>query len=106
MRIDDVRLPQLSQESSEYDRRLWVALMDKFRAVDQRIAAIEQSLGLVNSQIGQYINPGYVELAEQTTAPAAPVANRVRIYAIDNGGKTELNARFNTGAIQQMEIEP
>ena len=46
------------------------------------------------------------ELIEMT-APAAPSANRVRIYAEDNGsGKTRLMALFATGAAQQIAIEP
>jgi hypothetical protein len=43
----------------------------------------------------------------EMTAPAAPAANSVRIYAEDNGsGKTRLMARFATGAAQQLAIEP
>jgi hypothetical protein len=49
---------------------------------------------------------GYQELSEMT-APAAPAANRVRIYAEDDGaGKTRLMALFATGAAQQIAIEP
>jgi hypothetical protein len=48
----------------------------------------------------------YVQLSEMT-APAAPAANSVRIYAVDNGsGKTQLMALFATGAAQQIAIEP
>ncbi len=48
----------------------------------------------------------YHEMAEMT-APAAPAANGVRIYAVDNGsGKTQLMALFATGAAQQIAIEP
>lgn len=44
---------------------------------------------------------------QEMTAPAAPAANGVRIYAEDNGaGKTRLMALFNTGAAQQIAIEP
>ena len=47
-----------------------------------------------------------VEFLEQT-APAAPAADRVRIYAEDDGaGKTRLMALFPTGAAQQIAIEP
>lgn len=46
------------------------------------------------------------ELREMT-APSAPAANFVRLYAQDNGaGKTQLMARFATGAAQQVAIEP
>jgi hypothetical protein len=47
-----------------------------------------------------------LELYEQT-APSAPAADGVRIYAVDNGsGKTQLMALFATGAAQQIAIEP
>jgi hypothetical protein len=49
---------------------------------------------------------GAVEMQEMT-APAAPAADGVRIYAVDNGsGKTQLMALFATGAAQQIAIEP
>jgi len=48
---------------------------------------------------------GYTQMTEMT-APAAPSANNVRIYAVDNGGKTELLALFPTGAAQRLAIEP
>ena len=52
------------------------------------------------------VNAGYHEMAEMT-APAAPAADGVRIYAVDNGsGKTQLMALFATGAAQQIAIEP
>lgn len=43
----------------------------------------------------------------EKTAPAAPGADIVRLYAEDNGsGKTRLMALFNTGAAQQVAIQP
>ena len=46
---------------------------------------------------------GFIE----QTAPAAPAANGVRIYAVDNGsGKTQLMALFGSGVAQQIAIEP
>ena len=52
------------------------------------------------------LGTGYIETGERT-APAAPAANRVRIYCVDNGaGKTQLMAIFPTGAAQQIAIEP
>jgi hypothetical protein len=49
----------------------------------------------------------HFELDELSADPAAPAANRVRFYAKDNGaGKTGLYARFNTGAVQQVALEP
>jgi len=53
--------------------------------------------------IGMY---GYYEMRE-ITAPAAGGANTVRVFAQDNGaGKTQLMALFNTGAAQQIAIQP
>lgn len=44
---------------------------------------------------------------EETAAPAAPQFNGFTIYAEDNGsGKTRLMVRFNTGAPQQIAIQP
>ena len=51
------------------------------------------------------IDAGALELAEMT-APAAGAANTVRIYAVDNGGKTQLMALFSSGAAQQLAIQP
>lgn len=43
----------------------------------------------------------------EQTAPAAPATNGVYLYSQDNGaGKTQLMARFATGAAQQVAIEP
>lgn len=52
------------------------------------------------------IDTGAMRLAEMT-APAAPAANGVVIYAQDNGaGKTQLMALFSSGAAQQIAIQP
>jgi hypothetical protein len=49
---------------------------------------------------------GVFEFTERT-APSAPASNKVRLYAEDNGaGKTRLMALFNSGAAQQVAIEP
>lgn len=48
----------------------------------------------------------YVDMTEQT-APSAPAANTARLYVDDNGaGKTRLNVRFNTGAVQVIATQP
>jgi len=48
----------------------------------------------------------WTEMSE-ISDPTAPSANRVRLYCKDNGsGKTQLVARFPTGAVQQVAIEP
>lgn len=46
-----------------------------------------------------------VEFLEMTE-PSNPGAGGIYLYAVDNGGKTELKARFPSGAGQQVAIEP
>ena len=48
---------------------------------------------------------GAITMSEMA-APAAPAANGVVIYAVDNGGKTQLMARFPSGVAQQIAFEP
>jgi hypothetical protein len=48
----------------------------------------------------------FVELQELSADVTAPGVNRVRVYATDVGGKTQLVSRFNTGAVQQITVEP
>lgn len=44
---------------------------------------------------------------KEMTAPSAPAANEVYIYAQDNGaGKTQIMALFSSGAAQQIAIQP
>jgi len=64
-------------------------------------------IGQVNSFRPRNLFLGsYMQIYEMT-APAAPAANSVRIYAEDNGaGKTRIMALFATGAAQQIAIEP
>lgn len=70
------------------------------------------TIGVFNGSSGLFTAPfsffwgGYMESAEGA-APAAPAADRVRIYAQDNGaGKTQLMALFSSGAAQQIAIQP
>ena len=62
--------------------------------------------GIVRFSDGGSAGPSAIEMQEWGTAPAAPAANGVRIYAREEGGKTALFARFNTGAEVQIAIEP
>jgi hypothetical protein len=65
-----------------------------------------QDNGDANNTWRNTFRAGYSEVVEMT-APASPSANRVRIFAQDNGaGKTQLMALFATGAAQQLAIEP
>jgi hypothetical protein len=71
-----------------------------------RDVAFQRSGSGVVALIDNTSGGGALEFREQT-APAAPAANRVRIYAEDDGaGKTRLMARFATGAAVQIAIEP
>lgn len=53
--------------------------------------------------LGSY---GLYRYGYESADPAAPGANSGVMYFRDQGGKTELVARFPTGAIQQIAIEP
>jgi hypothetical protein len=46
----------------------------------------------------------FIEITEMV-APAAPAANKARLYCVDNGGKVELMVLFPTGAAIQLAIE-
>ena len=49
----------------------------------------------------------FIEMQELSSDIDAPGTNRVRIYTVDSGGgKTKLAARFATGAVQQLGVEP
>jgi hypothetical protein len=55
---------------------------------------------------GRVYTSTFYEAGEITT-PAAPIANRARIFARDDGfGKTQLCVRFNTGAVQVIKTQP
>ena len=47
------------------------------------------------------------ELREVVAAPSAPASNRAVLFARDNGsGKTQIAARFPSGAVQTVATEP
>jgi hypothetical protein len=49
----------------------------------------------------------FAEITELASDPAAPSANKARLYTKDNGaGKTQLVVRFPTGAVQVIATEP
>jgi hypothetical protein len=65
-----------------------------------------QAAGILDLSATGSTNGAALQFSEQT-APAAPAANSVRIYAVDNGaGKTQLMALFASGAAQQIAIQP
>jgi hypothetical protein len=63
-------------------------------------------IGNANQRVRNSYMGGFLDTVEMT-APAAPAANGVRIFAEDDGaGKTRLMALFATGAAVQIAIEP
>lgn len=69
--------------------------------------AAANTLGLVTGGVDYLqLGAGFLEFQAEISDPAAPAANKARLYIRDTGGKTELVARFPTGAIQQVAIEP
>lgn len=82
----------------------WGAGVPQINTLDT--AVCRSAAGVVGVRGSSFTTGGALEFIEQT-APAAPSADRVRLYAQDNGaGKTQLMALFNTGAAQQVAIEP
>jgi hypothetical protein len=76
----------------------------------QRMPAVEVNNGTAGTwrdlKLRNLLQTEY-HRSDEMTAPSAPAANSVRIYAEDNGaGKTRLMALFATGAAQQISIEP
>lgn len=69
--------------------------------------ADDQNMTYTPTGIGGNLYGAFFSQWTEMTAPAAPAANSVRIYAVDNGaGKTQLMAVFGSGAAQQLAIEP
>lgn len=70
------------------------------------ISLFRQAAGVLAVRGNSSTAGGALEFVEQT-APAAPAADGVRLYAVDNGaGKTQLMALFSSGAAQQVAIQP
>lgn len=83
-------------------------MSERFVTGDTALKRLEHFLkGLRRSKGHLILDDGGLELEELSTDPDAPTAGRVALYAKDNGsGKTGLYARFNTGAVQQIAVEP
>jgi hypothetical protein len=78
---------------------------DRIR-VQANIASPKAFFDLPVSVTGAIEHTSYIEGIE-ITDPAAPSANRGRLYIRDNGaGKTQLAVRFPTGAVQVLATEP
>lgn len=72
-------------------------------SVDLGLVAYRWRTGYFNFSL---VNTGYYEGTEMT-APSAGAVNTGRLYFDDNGGgKTRLMVLFNTGAAQQVAIQP
>ncbi len=74
-------------------------------AVAEDVAFLRVAAGIIGVRDGT-TGGGALSWVEQT-APSAPAANGVYVYAQDNGGgKTQLMALFSSGAAQQIAIQP
>ncbi len=77
-------------------------------SADFNIVAIESQAIILNANgaaADLHLGSGSLTFAERT-APSAPAANRVVIYAVDNAAKTRFASLFNTGAVQPLSTEP
>lgn len=84
-------------------------------ATSTAVTLAAETAGTGADNVPVIINPGGTSQVEvgngvqftEMTAPSAPAANKVILYAVDNGaGKTQLMALFPSGAAQQVAIEP
>lgn len=98
--------------STSYERLVldWIGSANVARIGTQKGSGggTARALSIITDDVVRMTFPaaGGVDLPEMT-APSAPAANTVRLYAEDNGsGKTRLMALFNSGAAQQVAIEP
>lgn len=74
--------------------RLKGVKQDRKGTVYQMTKVTDQDLAIEDEQALDFL-----EFDEQGSAPAAPAANAVRLYAQDNGsGKTRIVAKFASGA--------
>ena len=66
----------------------------------------ESPAGYAGYFAGKVYTTKFHEMTE-ITAPAAPGANKARLFLKDSGsGKTQLCVRFNTGAVQVLATQP
>lgn len=84
-------------------------------ATSTAVTIAAQTAGTGADDVPVVISPAGVSQVEigngvqftEMTAPSAPAANKVILFAQDNGaGKTQLMALFPSGAAQQVSIEP
>jgi hypothetical protein len=81
--------------------------MDRAVGVDE-VSALVAEVARLRRRVERLERMGanHIVLAE-TTAPGNGEADTCRIYAVDSGaGKTRLMAVFNSGAAQQLAVEP
>lgn len=77
------------------------------RTVYELVEMSDADTVVPGQDLGDALGSQFIELDELSADPAAPAANKARIYAKDNGsGKTIVYARFATGAIQAIATQP
>lgn len=87
---------------SNYQIRWVASSLTAFGSADTGLG--RAAAGIVKITDGSSGN-GMLQMGE-VTAPSAPAANLVTLFAADVGGKTAVMAQFPTGAAQQIAIEP
>jgi hypothetical protein len=58
IRLEEIRLPELSLDATEWDQRLLQALYDQWRDTNQRLWALETTLGIAPRKAGP-VRTGY-----------------------------------------------
>jgi len=88
-------------------KNLQVSWVDAFNTEASPTSAFTWGASAVVKLFNPTSTAGAAQEFVEMTAPSAPSANAVRLYAGDNGsGKTRLMALFPSGAAQQIAIEP
>jgi hypothetical protein len=78
----------------------------KINADDATEVGHDDAPTVIRSDNGTLTVDGHLEV-DEVAEPAAPAANKARLFAVDNGaGKTRLMVRFPTGASVELAIEP
>lgn len=104
-----IRIYETRTDASNYERGSIALASDTLTIAWESAGtgAANGSIALTPKGSGGVLLGAFYQQFTEMTAPAAGAANTVRIYAEDNGaGKTRLMALFNTGAAQQIAIEP
>ena len=80
---------------------------DRGRTVYELVEMSDKDTVTPGQDTSDDLGAQYLQLSELGADAAAPAANKARLYSRDNGsGKTQIVARFPTGAVQVIATEP